>query len=776
MITPRSLWRGWPAALVLALALPGRASAQAPAMGTGPRDGALVGTVVDSAGGAPIVAARVRVLEAHREDVTHDAGEFAVARVPAGTYTVVVQRIGYRPATRRVAVAGGERVELRVALAPAAVQLAPQVVTGTLTERSADESISPTSVVAGAELDRRVETTIAATLQGQPGVSVTSIGPATGRPVIRGLSGDRILVLEDGLRPGDLSSTSGDHAVSVDPLTARQIEVVRGPNSLLYGSSALGGVVNVVRDEVPTALPDRAHGVVSAQGSSVNDGATVGAYATRGVGPVALRVEGSGRTAADVRTPVGRLNNTDARTYGASAGAALVGDWGHAGASYRFYDNAYGIPGGFVGGHPRGVNIEMRRHTVRGEAERHFREGAALSTVRATAQFSDYRHVEYEQSGAVGTRFGQDFAAADLLARHGALGPFSLGAAGARVQYRDVVTGGSLRTPSTEDVNVAGYVVEEAGRGRLRAQAGARYDWARFTPREDAVVVVGGEAVPVRPRTFGAVSGSLGALYELRPGVRLGASVSRAYRTPDFNELYSNGPHLAANTYDVGDPRLDEETGVGADAFARVTGDRGRLELAAFRNALANYITPASRGRVEIGTQGGVAQLQYTNADAVLAGFEADGELAVTRAVVAEGTLSYVRGRFTSALDPVPVFTTTPTGVDTSFVAASRAPPLLPPLNGRVGVRLERPRYFAGAGARLAARQERLGDFETPTAGYGLVDLTGGYRLLAGGRLHSFTLRVENLLDKEYRDHLSRTKAIMPEPGRNVSLVYRLAF
>jgi iron complex outermembrane receptor protein len=179
---------------------------------------------------------------------------------------------------------------------------------------------------------------------------------------------------------------------------------------------------------------------------------------------------------------------------------------------------------------------------------------------------------------------------------------------------------------------------------------------------------------------------------------------------------------------------------------------------------------------VEFGTQGNVAQLQYTNTDAVLDGFEVDGELAVTGAVVAEGTLSYVRGRFTSPLDPVPVFAATPTGVDTSFVAASRSPALLPPLNGRVGVRLERPRYFAGVGARLAARQERLGDFETPTAGYGLLDLTSGYRLLAGGRLHSFTLRVENLLDQEYRDHLSRTKVIMPEPGRNVSLVYRLAF
>jgi iron complex outermembrane receptor protein len=331
-------------ALALALLPATRIRAQsAPGTAT-PTAAALVGVVVDSAGGAPVVAARVRLLEAHREDVTHDDGAFAIERVPAGT--VHAARAAHRlPAGHAPGrPPGRERAELRVALASTPVQLATQVVTGTLTQRSGDETISPTSVVSGAELDRRVETTVAATLQSQPGVSVTSIGPATGRPVIRGLSGDRILVLEDGQRPGDLSSTSGDHAVSVDPLTATQIEVVRGPNSLLYGSSALGGVVNVVRDEVPTTLPDRAHGVVSAQGSSVNGGGAVGAYATSGIGPVAVRAEVSGRSVENVRTPVGRLTNTAAQTYGASAGAALVGDWGHAGASYRFYDNGYGIP------------------------------------------------------------------------------------------------------------------------------------------------------------------------------------------------------------------------------------------------------------------------------------------------------------------------------------------------------------------------------------------------------------------------------------------------
>jgi iron complex outermembrane receptor protein len=173
---------------------------------------------------------------------------------------------------------------------------------------------------------------VAGTLVAEPGVSVTSLSPATARPVIRGLSGDRIVVLEDGQRPGDLSAMSSDHAVAIEPLTARKIEVVRGPMSLLYGSSALGGVINVIRDEIPTSLPDRAHGVVSAQGATGAPGGTLGAAVNARFAGLAWKAEGSGRSQGDVRTPVGTLVNTDARTFDGALGVGLEGDHGHTGA------------------------------------------------------------------------------------------------------------------------------------------------------------------------------------------------------------------------------------------------------------------------------------------------------------------------------------------------------------------------------------------------------------------------------------------------------------
>jgi iron complex outermembrane receptor protein len=743
------------------------------AQGAPPAAGRISGVVVDADAGTPLGAARVRLIERHGDVLTRADGTFAFAGVPPGDYTLTADQLGYDQHSEQVVVPAGGTLDVRIELHPGAILLDEIIVTGSITRRGNREVLAPVSVVSGAELDRNLTSTVAGTLERQPGIAVTGIGPATARPVIRGLGGDRILMLEDGVRPGDMSSTSSDHAVAVDPATAQQIEVVRGPMSLLYGSSALGGVVNVVRGEIPGSRPDTPDGSFTLQGGSVSRSVSGGGFARFGAGPLTLRAEANARTSGDVETPSGPLVNTDARTLGFAVGAAHLPTWGHLGGSYRFYDNRYGIPGGFVGGHEQGVDIEMRRHTTRAEAELHRGDGRFISTVRGTGSWSHYHHTELEPSGRIGTEFFQDLASAEVLAHHEPRGFLTQGAAGARIQYRDIVTGGSLRTPSTWDYTLALYLVEEMAAGPLRLQIGARYDWARYEPRDTtAFITVGGGRVPVRPRSFGSFSGSAGVLYDVSSTVRIGASVARAYRTPDFNELYSNGPHLAANSFDVGDPSIESETGLGVDAFVRVTGSSVRAEIAAFRNQLNDYIFPSSRGRAELGTQGLRPRFQYTNEDAVFTGAEADVELNPLGNLVLEATASYVRARFTSARAPIPVIH----GVDTTFVDASEHPPLIPPLNGNLGVRWEEQRFFGGVSLRWAASQERLGDFETRTDGYAVARLDGGVRLLRGDRLHTLTLSVENLANAEYREHLSRIKDIMPQPGRSVSLVYRLSF
>lgn len=733
--------------------------------------GSVKGIVRDASDQRPIPAAHVRIIELRRTDVSHEDGTFEFAGIPAGTVTVAVQRVGYRPANVSVQVIAGQTANVVVQLNAAAIQLAPTIVTGSIDERGGREVLSATSVVSGAALDRQSSATVAGVLQNQPGVAVTSMGPTTARPVIRGLGGDRILMLEDGQRPGDLSAVSGDHAVAIEAATAKQIEVVRGPMSLLYGSSALGGVVNVVREEIPTTRADHFHGSLTAEGSSVTRGVTTAGYGVTQVGPLAMRLEGSIRGASDVDTPLGRLDNTQARVYNAAGALSYAADFGHVGGSYRYYDSRYGIPGGFIGGHDHGIDIETYRHTFRAEAERTQPIGP-FTSIKATGQITTNVLKELEEDGGVGTLFDQYQSVAEVVARHGPGGPVALGAFGVRAQYRDILTGGSLRTPSTGDYSLAGFVVEEVGTGALRAQGGLRYDYAHYDPRRRTYIFVGGEQIPVEPRSFGAVSGSLGVIYDLHEIVHFGASVNRAYRTPDFNELYSNGPHLAANSFDVGDPRLDRETGIGADAFIRYDQKNLRAELSIFRNQLDNFIFPSSRGRAELGSQGNRPRFQYTNEDAVFSGAEAQIEVGLSDRVVLEATTSMVQARFTSDRAPIPVFE----GSDTTFVEASNHPPFIPPLNGSVAIRYDRPRTYYGLTLRWADRQDRLGDFEAPTAGYALLGANIGWRLLSGSTLHTVTLRLDNIFDRTWHDHLSRIKEIMPEPGRNVNLLYRVTF
>lgn len=714
--------------------------------------GEIEGVVRDSTTGAPLAGSLVAVVGTARTAITHGDGTYHLTGIEEGSYTVRAERFGYRGRSIEVDV-GEEGAFVEFGLVASPIALQGLVVTGSLTERGAGEALRPVNVMAGEELQRRMRGTVARTLASMPGLSATSMGPATARPVIRGLSGDRVLMLEDGNRVGDVSSAGPDHATAVDPLAARRVEVVRGPASLLYGSNALGGVINVIRDEIPSAVPHHPTGAASLQLETESAAVSGGASTTVAVSErVPLRLEVTGRTAGNLRTPVGQLANTGGETLNLGAGSSLVGDWGHIGGSVRGYRNHYGIPGGFVGGHTEGVRIEMERAASRVQAVIN-EPNDALRSVRFDGSYTWYRHKELESENIIGTLFRLQTVSGDVLARHHAWGPFSGGAIGGRVAWDGFGYGGSgvarTDTPNTQRSTIAAFVFEEFDLGAVRLEAGLRYDWVFISPaRKNPDSDIGN----VRDRSFDAASASLGLLYNVGAGLAFGASLARAFRTPDVTELFSEGPHLAAYTFEIGNPSLDTEQGTGADIFARFESPRLRAELTAFHNRIHGYIYGEETGRF---SRVLLPIYQFQSNDALLAGFEGSLHWDLGRGLALQAVASFVRGTLTELDRPIP---------------------LIPPLQGRVGVEYERPTWFMGWESEMAARQDRVGAFESPTDGYAVFNASAGARLTVKGRLNVLTVSLDNVTNREYRNHLSRVKEIMPEAGRGLSVTYRVVY
>lgn len=749
--------------------------------------GVITGRVLDAITGAPLPGANVRIRALDRGRAANADGAFQFASVRPGRYTLGVSFLGYAPQEREVAVPAGDTVSVVIELVPSRLDLPDVVVTGTARERGASDVYQPTSVVAGEELQRYLESSVPATLERVPGVAAQYNGPGATTISIRGMGGDRVLMLEDGQRTGDLYASASDHGVMMESITAERMEVVRGPAGLLYGSNALGGVVNVIRGDVPRSLPGTVTGSVTLQGESVNDGAAGGAVVEVPVGPVALRGEFSLRGAGDTQTPRGPLPSTGMEAINGSVGASWIPDWGAVGAAYRRYENTYGVPGEFngnliLGGHPGGVDIDTERHVLRVRAAYQPRLLDVFDTVELDGHLTRYLHDEIEGRDAAGrpifgARFDQFSNAANLVAHHTHdEGDRRLeGAVGFSLRSRSLRTSGaSPGSRSADEQSISAFAFEELGWEAFRLQFGVRYDRQHVTPLDTAPIRVrtAGRRIekPVTNRTFGAVSGSLGARYDLAAGWALGTNVARSFRNPAIEELYSDGPHLADFSFDIGSPDLDTEYGLGIDLFTRVRRPRFSLEVAGYLNRIDNYIYYRPTGEtVLVDREGDLGRVtpvyEARGDDALFVGSEGRLQWDVLDGLVLDATASYTHATRRSQGDPLPA---------------------IPPLNGALDVRYTWGEVFGSLGVKAAADQRRVpapiergGELERPeqpTDGYGLLNASLGWRHTGDYLLHTIQLTGDNLTNAVWRDHLSRIKDVAPQPGRNVRLTYRVQF
>jgi iron complex outermembrane receptor protein len=639
------------------------------------------------------------------------------------------------------------------------------IVSATALRESALETAQPVAVLGGDDLVRLREPSLGETLAAQPGISATYFGPQASRPVIRGLGGERVQMYEDGGDALDVSALSNDHSVTIDPLLAERVEVVRGPATLLYGNGASGGLINVLTNRVPEiASDDQFSGALELRGDSALSERAVSARADGGSGAFAWHADAHRSETSDVRIPGfalsrglraqleaagdpvndirDRLPNTGSETWGGALGGSWIGDRGLLGVGASRYDTDYGITntGGEEGVH---IDMQQRRYDLKGE----LRDlGPFIRSTRLRATYNDYEHAEVEGSGEVGTLFEQRGSDTRLVFDHvpvaGWRGTFGL-------QYRDIelaVTGEEALVPPSSTTNAGWFVFEERPFGDVTLELGARLEHQHVNAdREDAPSY-----------RDNAMSGSAGVVWKFAPIYALAVNVTSTQRHPTATELFANGPHIAAQRFEIGDASLHRERATTLDVGLRKTAGAWSGALTAFRSDYSRYIFAAFTGELAGDEEELLPVVQYSQADATFTGFELEVKLPITEtplgALAPRVMADYVRAKLSDGGDL----------------------PQIPPLRLGGELVLARDRFTSGLSVMYYASQDKVSENELPTDGYTMVDLDFAYRL--PGRTHTmmFFVRGQNLLDEEARRHTSPLKDVAPLPGRSVAAGVRV--
>ncbi len=706
----------------------------------------LEGEVTEKRSHAPLSGVRVQITGLERSVRTDSNGRFKFDAVPEGVLTLQFLKVGYHRFEQVVNV-NAFTPHLKVELETLSFQLQTVRVYGSNRSLSKFEETTDLALDE-ADLQRRLGMTLANTLANEIGVSQRTMGRAIARPVIRGLGGDRLLILENGERTGDKSASSADHAVSIDPTTAEGVEITRGPASLIYGSSTLGGVINVKSNHIPQILPRRLDMHLTFQAESVNSGLTGTTGFTVPIGDFAGNVEWNRRRASDIQTPVGVLGNTALSNVNFSGGASLIKPWGFIGTSGSSYRSDYGVPGS-PEGHISGVNIALDKQRYEGQMEYRFNT-RMLEKVKLQAAYTRYEHQELESNGTLGVEFGVLTYNVSAMAH-----VLDNAVAGIWGEYRDHATGGFYWTPHTREFALAGFFLNQRNFDKFTLQGAIRYDIRRAEPFRPGAVVRAGR---VERRDFGGVSGAASGIYHWTDWLSTGATLMKTFRAPGIEELFSDGPHLAVFSYEIGNSELESENGYGTELFVKYANDRFRLNLALFRNQIQNYLIPTNSGEKEWGSgaAGWLWIYQYMGHNVVMDGTEIQIGGEVISRVHFQLNMSYIHGTIQTSGQPLE---------------------RIPPLNGKfvISYTPTTPLHLHVT-SRISGSQTRLGEFEEPTDGYLVYDIGGYLNFSWWQRENMVVFEIENLFDTTYREHLSRIKSSMPEPGRNAKFLYKLNF
>lgn len=704
------------------------------------------GIILDITNDSPIPDAIIKASATENYATSDKNGHFSIIVLPSPGCELEIYHIGFKPVSLHFPHIDSIKKNVIIHLTPAAYRTETIVVSGRHMNTTHEDLHSFSEVLRGKELERSMGSTIASTLKNETGLSMRSMGPAPSRPVIRGLGGDRVVIKADGFSTIDLSSTSADHAVSLDPFTVDRIEVMRGPSVLLHGSSTTGGVVNAIRNEITDNFPSALSGLLGAYYETVNTGALGAGVIKIPFSDFLGRIEFSRRSSGDSKTRLGVIKNSGLGLTNLSGSLTYRFDNGYTGAAVRNFLLDYGVPGGFTGAHPNGVHITMFKREYTGLFSLNL-PSHQFPTVTARLSRNYFSQTEKESNGLTGAEFGifHYTGSIDLPTQH--LGIFDQGSAGISFEHRDFNIGGFVFTPPTVSRSAAIYMYQNIDLGRYFIEASGRYTYGDYTPRKSTESF---NSKFIRNRHYNLFSFSVSALSAISKEFSLGVNLSRTTRLPSIEELYSAGPHLAAYSYETGNPELDAESGYGTELFGIIKLPPVSITLNAFYNPYQNFIIPRNSGRINFATL--LPVYETSEVKAVLKGLESEIVYEWNDYFKLTSTVSYTHGEFA---DGTPL-------------------PGIPPFRNISTLSFSQDKLSVGWQSEFASAQNRTDLFEQPTAGYGVHNMYVQYSIITLSVIHNISLNAENLFNKEYRNHLSRIKVILPENGFNMRFIYRL--
>lgn len=601
------------------------------------------------------------------------------------------------------------------------------------------------------ELAEKQSSTLGETLKNVPGITTNRFSPLASRPVIRGQQNTRVRVLENGITSSDVSTISVDHAVTVDPLQAEQIEILRGPATLLFGSEASGGLVNVVTNRIPQYMPESFKGNIYSSYNTNSLEKTVALKATGGYEKMAFHLDGMTRDAKTYEAESGNVLNSyyDSQNY--HIGTSWVDDWGFTGITYGRFDATHGIP--FNPDEPDEqpfIETEQDKISIAGQIDRDF---GPFQAIRYQGTYNDYTHTEFEGPDEPGTVFTNDQLEGRVELQHQPIGVFN-GVIGTQFGYRDVsAVGDEAFLPETGTDHFAFFFLEETDiANNLHFEIGARYEHQEVEP--DIGSSVSNDLFSV----------SSGIHWHLNPAIALGFNVSRSERAPQAEELFANGPHLATGTFELGETSLDEETANNFDLTLRKESGRFQWNVNLFANYIEDFIFFESLDNNndgladevdEDGNLGGEFLLvQFQQNDAIFYGFELSSLFNVYENNASRLDLNlftdYVRAELTNG---------------------DNLPRISP---ARIGMSLDYSQNKLSLGLDLTTILEQNDNaaLETETSGYTLLDINANYDF----QLVSVFARANNLLDENGRVHTSFIKDRAPIMGRSLMVGFTADF